>query len=370
MQEIYVIGIEPLPTRYSAAWYYHVPKLIESEFTKQGKEVNVIIIDGDDVPPVTTPGAFLDFGATNIFKNSQMSTIAELFRQNKIKPNSKFLFTDAWNPTVLQLKYMSSLLQIPVEIHGLWHANSSDSFDFLGRLIGNKPWIKHAELSMFNCYDYNWFASRFYIGLFGSDLLDVRNIFRHVDLAEATMSSYKNIKLTGWPMEYLQNDLLAYSTLTKKQQICFPHRIAPEKQLNIFEDLALALPEYNWVVCQKTPLTKHEYHTILGESKIVFSASNQETLGISTCFEGPLCNAIPLAPDRLSYSEIFKNYPEFLYPSEWTTDFNSYITHKNKLVNHIRMIMNSNLDDQIKKYTANDMLKYSTASELLTKLSS
>jgi hypothetical protein len=62
-------------------------------------------------------------------------------------------------------------------------------------------------------------------------------------------------------------------------------------------------------------LSKAEYHTLLGQAKMVFSASNQETLGISVCSEGPLLGAIPYAPDRLSYTEILKHAPEFLYNS-------------------------------------------------------
>ena len=33
-------------------------------------------------------------------------------------------------------------------------------------MIGDKPWVRHAERSMFACYDDNFFATQFHIDLF------------------------------------------------------------------------------------------------------------------------------------------------------------------------------------------------------------
>ena len=141
---------------------------------------------------------------------------------------------------------------------------------------------------------------------------------------------------TGWPMDYMAETLKPYAGLPKRDLILFPHRLAPEKQVEIFRDLALALPQYEWIVCQNQNLTKDEYHRLLGQAKLVFSANLQETLGIS-CYEGAVVDAIPLVPDRLSYSEMYSD--AFKYPSEWTESWDSYITHKDKLIavikNHI-----------------------------------
>ena len=40
---------------------------------------------------------------------------------------------------------MAELLGVDISIGGLWHAGSYDPHDFLGRLIGDKPWVRHAE---------------------------------------------------------------------------------------------------------------------------------------------------------------------------------------------------------------------------------
>jgi hypothetical protein len=133
---------------------------------------------------------------------------------------------------------------------------------------------------------------------------------------------------SGWPMEYMQDTLLMYKGMPKRDLILFPHRIAPEKQVEIFRDLKEHLPQYEFVVCQDQQLSKNEYHNLLGEAKMVFSANLQETLGIS-CYEGAVVNAIPMVPDRLSYTEMY--YDTFKYPSVWTESFESYQTHRANL---------------------------------------
>jgi hypothetical protein len=335
-QDVYIIPIEKLDTRYSGQWYDHIPQLIEKEAAKQGKDVNVIIVDGEQVPPIPTPGAFLDFAATNIYKSSQLMCICDQFRSGKIKSGSKFLYTDAWNPTVIQLKYMSELLGIPIEIHGLHHAGSWDSQDFLGRLIGDKPWIRTAEKSMINCFDTNWFATTFHLDMFIKELFGAsgKTVYDYAQ-DRGELIGTKKVDITGWPMEYLFETLKPYTALQKKKQIVFPHRLAPEKQLDIFKDLAASLPEYEWIVCQEKQLTKHEYHTMLGESQIVFSANLQETFGISV-IEGLICGAIPMVPDRLSYTEMYDTL--FKYRSEWTESWDSYLLNKDKLIDRIKAI--------------------------------
>jgi hypothetical protein len=137
---------------------------------------------------------------------------------------------------------------------------------------------------------------------------------------------------TGWPMEYLADELAPYANKEKRDLIVFPHRVASEKQVDIFKALAHQLPQYDFVVCQEQKLSKDEYHNLLSEAKIVFSANLQETLGIS-CYEGALLGAIPMVPDRLSYKEMYMYH--FKYPSEWTASYADYEVHSYDLCNKI-----------------------------------
>ena len=326
---IYLVDLEYVETRYTAQWKTEFPAMLRDN------GLDVKIIEGPaDIASYATPGAFLNFSGTNIYKAEQVKRIASLFTSNDIKDGDHFIFADAWHPGVINLKYMAELLGINVTIHGLWHAGSYDPQDFLGRLIGDTPWVRHAERSMFECYDYNWFASDFHINLFIEEMLDTdkrTGRIRYMDTAQGKISK------TGWPMNYLENEIKMDSLGTRKDNIIlFPHRIAPEKQPEIFEDLANELPEYKFIFCQKMNLSKKEYHVLLGKAKMVFSANTQETLGIG-CFEALCANAIPLVPDRLSYSEMY--HSEFMYDSEWTESIDSYMKHKEKLISHIRTLM-------------------------------
>ena len=275
------------------------------------------------------PGAFLNFGGTNVYKSKQLEQIGEMFCNGQIKDGDYFLYTDAWNPTVIQLKYMAELLGVKIKVGGLWHAGSYDPADFLGRLIGDKPWVRNAERSMFDCYDHNFFASRFHIDMFIESFREYGNY--------VGLTTEKNkVQRVGWPMEYLKNSLDSYKGMPKENIILFPHRIAPEKQPDLFRDLQHDLPDYELIVCADKTLTKNEYHTLLGRAKMVFSANLQETLGISW-YEGALVDAIPMVPDRLSYREMAID--QFKYPSVWTIDADGYAKHKAELVERIKTYM-------------------------------
>jgi len=323
---IYIVDIEAVDTRYTKQWKDYLPKQL-SRSTNE----NVKVISGGETPQATTPGAFLNFGGTNVYKSKQLEIIGEMFCKGQIQNGDYFLYTDAWNPTVIQLRYMAELLDVDVSIGGLWHAGSYDPHDFLGRLIGDKPWVRHAEMSMFECYDDNFFATDFHIEMFADTL------------GEDYQVDIDKTHRVGWPMEYLRSSLDQYKGMEKRDLILFPHRIAPEKQVDIFHDLKQQLPEYEFVVCQEQTLTKNEYHNLLGEAKLVFSANLQETLGISWN-EGALVDAIPMVPDRLSYSEMA--LPEFKYPSQWTEDYSAYRKHRGDIAAKIVDYM-ENYDDYL-----------------------
>ena len=182
---------------------------------------------------------------------------------------------------------------------------------------------------MFDCYDHNFFASRFHIDMFIESFKEYGNY--------VGLTTEKNkVQRVGWPMEYLKNSLDSYKGMPKENIILFPHRIAPEKQPDLFRDLQHDLPDYELIVCADKTLTKNEYHNLLGRAKMVFSANLQETLGISW-YEGALVDCIPMVPDRLSYSEMAID--QFKYPSVWTIDADGYAKHKAELVERIKTYM-------------------------------
>ena len=60
---LYLIDLESVESRYTKQWKTHLPSLLRSN------GINVTVIDGPtDIPEATTPGAFLNFGGTNIYR--------------------------------------------------------------------------------------------------------------------------------------------------------------------------------------------------------------------------------------------------------------------------------------------------------------
>lgn len=356
---IFIVDLESVPTRYTCEWKEHVPKLLREYAEQQGIDVNIVNISGGESQIEATPGAFLNFQQTNIYKNTQLNQIAELFTDT-IKPGDRFLFTDFWHTGILQLKYMSELLGIPVEIHTLVHAGSYDPHDFLGRLISDKRWTNNTEKAIFHAADYNWFATQYHIELF------TRNVFEGMVLWSLSDHEIETkFQRTGWPMEYTPSLLEKYKGVPKENIVLFPHRIAPEKQPDIFKDLQKELPEYEFVMCMEHNLSKEEYHKLLAKSKVMFSANLQETLGISP-FEGALLNVRPLLPDRLSYSEMYPS--EYLYPSYWTETPEGYEECKQYLKAALKRTMEIETTDDLPILAQSLAKNYFSADNLVKKL--
>lgn len=309
---IFLVGLERHEQRYTGEWDRHLPVQLRRNLAE-----SLVVISGKDAAQTTTPGAFLNFAGTNTYKAQQIEKISGLFSDGQVKAGDRFLFTDAWHFGVIAVRYMSELLGISVDILALWHAGQYDPHDFLGRLE-NRGWASHFEKAIFAACNMNIFATQFHIDMFS--------------MAHRLPSSGKVLR-AGWPMEYLERSLAGLADIPKRKLVLFPHRIAPEKQVDIFRDLAASFPDYDFRVCQDEQLTKADYHVLLAHSSAVFSASLQETLGIGL-YEGLSCGAIPIAPNRLSYVEM---YPaDLLYPSHWTESWDAYCRNKPMLIEWMR----------------------------------
>src|SRR6056300_964691 len=200
---IYIVDIEAVDTRYTKQWKEHLPRQLQRATNQE-----VTVISGGNTPQATTPGAFLNFGGTNVYKSKQLEQIGEMFCAGTIKDGDYFLYTDAWNPTVIQLRYMAELLGVDISIGGLWHAGSYDPHDFLGRLIGDKPWVRRAEQSMFHTYDDNYFATEFHAKIFAENLLKFKGMFGMTTTEWFVQQD--NVTIVGWPMEYLRDVMTPY----------------------------------------------------------------------------------------------------------------------------------------------------------------
>lgn len=92
MANVFLVDLESIPTRYTCEWKTHLPDLLKL------KGHNVHVLSGlEDIPSATTPGAFLNFGGTNVYKSSQVEQMGRLFCAGSVSSGDHFLFTDAWH---------------------------------------------------------------------------------------------------------------------------------------------------------------------------------------------------------------------------------------------------------------------------------
>jgi hypothetical protein len=314
MNTIFIVPIEPIDQRYTKQWYDNIPVILRTAISERNLPYTVAVIDGEQPETGTTTGAFLDFGATNVYKATQAAEISRLFSSGIVKAGDKFLVTDAWNFVITPIKYMSDLLDIPVEIHGIWHAGAYDPTDILGYKM-QKPWPWHAERSWFHSCDYNYYATNFHKNMF------LRNLGIEEEYHHKAVRS-------GQPHTPIIEQCEQYYDKPKCRQLMWPHRYNADKQPEIVEDLH-AHAGIDTVITQKLNLSKADYYQRLGEVQVLFSCSLHENLGISM-MEGVLAGCIPIVPDRASYSEMYLS--AFKYPSEWTSSWDNYLLHRDKLV--------------------------------------
>ena len=72
---IFIVDIEAVDTRYTAQWKEYLPKQL-----RHATNEDVVVISGGETPQATTPGAFLNFGGTNVYKSQQLvRRLGEMF---------------------------------------------------------------------------------------------------------------------------------------------------------------------------------------------------------------------------------------------------------------------------------------------------
>lgn len=313
---IYIIPIEPIDQRYTKQWYDNIPVMLRHEIAQHKLDYDVVTIDGEDFKPEQrSTGAFLDFGATNVYKATQAAEVSRMFSSGKIRAGDKFLVTDAWNFVITPIKYMSDLLEIPVEIHSIWHAGAYDPSDILGYKM-SKPWPWLQEQAWYMSSDYNYYASNSHRSMF----------LKNLDIPE----KYQDRAIrSGQPHELIVPPLMERQATAKQRRVMWPHRYNADKQPEIAEDLSA---NYDLIITQKLNLNKQEYYDVMATSQAIFSCALHENLGISV-MEAVITGAIPILPDRCSYAEMY--LPEFKYPSEWTSSYDNYLTHKQNLLDFI-----------------------------------
>ena len=329
MTNLIVFALEPIDSRYTQQWYECIPAALEKKIKAAQLDVKVIQVDGVQTASATTSGAFLNFSDTNRWKSTQLVEFLNMLDAGEITSDDVMLFTDAWNPVILQVKYIRDLMGYNWKIHSIFHAGAYDPTDILGYKM-EKPWPHHTERALYYACDSNWYATDFHRQMF----------LRNLDIPA---SDHGRAQLSGQPHDLIVDAMgkINLKAVTKSGVI-WPHRYNADKQPDIAEDLNTRMGN-SWCITQKLNLSKPEYYQKLSESQVMFSCSLHENLGISI-MEGVLLDVIPVLPDRCSYSEMYAS--DFLYPSAWTASWAAYENHKQDLIDFIQHRL-----DHPKKYS-------------------
>lgn len=284
------IPIEPLEERYSIQW----DKWFKEGFAE--RNVSFETIYGNPTSGKINTGSFLDVLETNMYKTSQLLRILEYLGEYYDDQEKLVLFFhDLWFPGLETIAYLRDGMGWKnLKICGCLHAGSYDTEDFLYKQ-GMEPWAMLCECAWFEkIVDKIFVATKFH-----KDLI-ISKRFINQD----------KIFVTGFP---IYPDFVTETNIPTQDRlniIVFPHRLNSEKDPDTFDYYAQAMPEYIWVKTKESCSTKQEYYTDLKKAKIALSFAHQETWGIAMQ-EAVLCGAIPICPNRLSYTEMYNS--TFLY---------------------------------------------------------
>ncbi|MDD3039723.1 hypothetical protein [Bacteroides sp.] len=287
---LFHIPIEPYETRYTADWV----EQYERAFKDRGIVSETIL--GDQTTSVLQPGCVLDACGTHIYKLSQLSKIIHRINSGRIKNNDVIFFSDLWFPGIESLFYIRNMTKIDFKIVGVLHAGTYDQYDFTCQ-NGMRSWGAALERCWFNEFDMIFVATAFH---------------KHLIMENTPICCKDKIKVTGLPF-YAEELRKRFPVTEKENLVVFPHRIVPEKQPWLFDEIA-KMPElsnFKFIYTMKDTTTRDEYFRLLAKSKIMLSFAGQETFGYST-LEAMALGNIALVPNRLSYKETV--------PYEWRYD--------------------------------------------------
>lgn len=291
---VVTIPIEPLEERYSIDWN----NWFRESFVEH--RINYVTIYGDNTSGKINSGSFLDVVETNVYKTSQLIQILKFIATTPKDEKVVLFFHDLWFPGLEAIAYIRDGLGLKnLKICGCLHAGSYDQWDFLNQK-GMTPWAEYMETGWFNgIVDKIFVATDFHKRLLHNE--------RSINLGK--------IEVTGFPF-YLKPECTPNAELNRKRMIVFPHRLDKEKQPHLFDSMQQScsidseFSDVVWIKTKKIARNKSDYYMFLKSAQIALSFAQQETWGIAMQ-EATVCGAIPLCPDRLSYSEMYLS--DFLY---------------------------------------------------------
>ena len=351
---IWYLPIEPLEERYTKDWYVQFPR----EFENAGYECTVI--DGNQISRNIKTGEFLDVNATLSYKASQLEKIGELFYNGIIKSGDIFFIADLEFWGIESIRYLSVLNKIPVKIFGFLHAGSYDEEDFYAPC---SPFARDFEEGWINICDKVFVGSEYHKAL----ICKKRIIDQDKIVVSGNPFFVEDVREKVKPNIQKQNKII-HSNLPdwRKRPNIFLNFVPIIKEARPDVEIVLTTSRNSWgkgwisesalvlerlgLLKIKKGLTKAEYYQELAESKVMFSATEQETFGYCIV-EAMAFNTNPVVPNRLSCPEIVNYNAKLLY--------NDYTEALEKIFERLSNPV-KDLDEGVKVYekSIKNMIKY------------
>ena len=300
---VHLLPIEPFEERYTAQWRRWWP----AELQAAGAEV--LVHDGDaDAARERTGGEFLDPADTWIWKGSQVAAFARAFRLGLVQDGDWVLSLDGWGPATEAAAYLRETTGRRIRLATFFHAGSYDPHDFLAR-AGCRRWALDVERGWMRAADVILVGSRFHAQLIRDQL------FPGIPRGELP-----RIAATGYPIHRAELRALAREAgvdatawAERPRRVVFPHRLAPEKQPELFDAIRArhaelypdTAPTTHWLRTRDDWRGKAHYYGLLASARVAVSTALQETFGIAMQ-EAAALGCYLVAPRRLSYPEVVR----------------------------------------------------------------
>jgi hypothetical protein len=319
---IHIIDYINTDARHMDHWRTVVPQaLIDA-----GHEVNVI--SGTDEHLAASEWNLL---GEMFYKTTQFATLHDEIVTGGISRGDILIIGDAWNPTIISLKYIQLIMNLDVVVIGMWRDGLFDLNSKIrtGLLRKPKHWARSFERALYKAYDYNCFIT-------DSQHKRFMNRYRYNETSESLV--------TGLPYQKLIELRSQYSVVDKENIIVLPHDSADSDQRKIFGALKNYLTDFTFIDCYELQLSSSEYYSILNRAKAVMAINLSET-DPTNIYEAMLFGCVPIIPDALIYSDIFPE--QYWYPTHYTQPpFMNFVRGREYMHRHIKDVMENY--DQLK----------------------
>jgi hypothetical protein len=325
MKTIYILDSKTIELKYIRNWQNNLRDCLEEYIQKKSLKYQVKTLY--DIQPNTlsiidnSPLTFKDIVNQQA---SQSTRFAELFYNKEVHQGDHFIFMDAWNPAIFQLRYLSTVYRTPVWIHGFWQTGSFNKTSYLS-FAKTLTWQKNAERALVAAINHNYYDSDYHLSL-------LKSLFKTFG-AKHLFNTPGRVQKAGPPMAHVREYAEQFKKTKKRDMILFADKGTVDRNMIIFRELQRAMPQYEWVCIEDKMPNETQYHGLLASSKYVLILDLIDSSSI-TAFEAIMHGSIPLAPDRLNFKEIVPE--KWRYPSHWTLSYLNYTENYTTIIDYIK----------------------------------